>query len=421
MFWVVANPALPGSELRQSCVTANILIALGKPVVAGKGRQTKDRQSHLRLLGGIWHVQLKDRDGKRKTLSLQTSNRFEAELRVGQGLTELKRRIRQQALASAEKVPCDAKGIIWELPEGMEGTVENYERYARAVEATAGELLSEEELEDPSFATWREITRAARERRVRLHAKDYSASWYKALQQTIDLAKELNLTPEDLSSPKNCLAMVRAMEAKGVSRTTLTQRIGVMASALTGAKKSGEFPELRNAFGDIDFRSTAGKKKYEEPTPEQLEQLLKALPDLPRHHRLAFEVLLVTGGRVGAVTGLLPGDLDDGGCWLVGKGKPRYWVPLPAQLFEDLKQGFKFSSSTRVRDVLKTIIPRQPHGLRHLFTSMGRRGGIPLDAQARLMDHSLPGSMTQEVYGEWPHDRLRDEASKVWSQLGYGS
>ena len=229
MFWVVANPALPGSELRQSCVTANILIALGKPVTAGKWRQAKDRQSHLRLLGGIWHVQLKDREGRRKTLSLQTSNRFEAELRVGQGLTELKRRIRQQALASAEKVPSDVKGIVWELPEGMEGTVENYERYAIAVEATAGELLSEEELEDPSFATWREITRAARERRVRLHAKDYSASWYKALQQTIDLAKELKLTPEDLSSPKNCLAMVRAMEKKGVSRTTLTQRIGVMA------------------------------------------------------------------------------------------------------------------------------------------------------------------------------------------------
>ena len=381
-------------------------------MVAGKGRQTKDRQSHLRLLNGIWHVQLKTAEGKRKTMSLQTTNRFEAELRVGQGLAELKRRTREQAIASAKKFPADAKVIEWDVDLAT--------GEATATETTWAAAAPDEELiEEPGAITWREVTRVARERRIRLHAKDYSRSWYEGLKQSIDIAKKLNLNPEDMESPKNCLAIVRGFEKSGASRTTVTQRVGILQSALTGAKKSGEYPQLKNAFSDIDFRSHAGVKSYEEPTPEQLEILLKELPNQPRHHRLAITLMLVTGARIGAATGLVPADLDDEGCWLVGKGKPRYWVPLPGAVFNELEQGFEFASAERVRVVLREIVPVKPHGLRHLYTSLGRQGGVPLDAQARLMDHSLPASMTQMVYGEWPHDRLRMESMKVWKQLGW--
>jgi len=345
-------------------------------------------------------------------MSLQTTNRFEAELRVGQGLAELKRRTREQVLASAKKYPANTKVIEWDV-DLTDGS-------AVATETTWDVVAPDESLlEEPGAISWREVTRVARERRIRLHAKDYSRSWYEGLKQSVDIAKKLNLTPEDMQSPKNCLAIVRAFEKAGASRTTVTQRVGILQSALTGAKKSGEYPELRNAFSDIDFRSSAGAKSYEEPTPEELEILLKDLPSQPRHHRLAITLMLVTGARIGAATGLRPDDLNDGGCWLVGKGKPRYWVPLPRELFAELQEGFEFASAERVRVVLREIIPVKPHGLRHLYTSLGRQGGIPLDAQARLMDHSLPASMTQMVYGEWPHERLRAESVKVWEQLGF--
>ena len=95
-------------------------------------------------------------------------------------------------------------------------------------------------------------------------------------------------------------------------------------------------------------------------------------------------------------------------------------VARPDRLYEELQQGFEFASAQRIRDVLKEIVPGLvPQALRHLFTSLGRNGFVPLDAQARLLDHSLPKSMTQSVYGNWPHDRLKEEASKLWQQLGY--
>ena len=258
-------------------------------------------------------------------MSLQTTNRFEAELRVGQGLAELKRRTRKQAIASAPKFPANDKVIEWELPDGIEPTIANYERYAVATETTWAAVAPDDSLiEEPGAISWREVTRVARERRIRLHAKDYSRSWYEGLKQSVDIAKTLDLTPEDMQSPKNCLAIVRAFEKGGASRTTVTQRVGILQSALTGAKKSGEYPELKNAFGDIDFRSSAGAKSYEEPTPEELAILMKELPNQPRHHRLAITLMLVAGARIGAATGLAHADLEDGGCWLAGKGKYIY-------------------------------------------------------------------------------------------------
>lgn len=115
-------------------------------------------------------------------------------------------------------------------------------------------------------------------------------------------------------SPFNCLSVVRALEKAGASRSTVTQRVGKLQSAMNAARKSGSFPLLRNGFADIDFRSKAGQKSHEEPTEEELKILLKELPNVERHHRLVIQLLLATGGRIGAVTGLKPDDLDDEGC-----------------------------------------------------------------------------------------------------------
>lgn len=378
----------------------------------GKDRQTKDSGSNLRVLAGIYHCQVRDHLGKRRTLSLQTSSRAEAEARVAQGLKTLKGRIREQALASAPRHPAGTPVVVWDVNlETGEGTPEEI----TWMDAAPDPAL----IEDPSEATWRAITAAARERRMRLKRRDFSRSWYWALEKAITAAKELKLSPQDMSDPTNCLTLIRAIEATGIGPSTLTQRVGCMASALKAARKSGQFPGLIHAFDAVDFRSIEGRQSYVEPTATELETLLQALPTLPRHHRLVIELLLTTGGRIAAITGLEPGDLSDGGVELRRKGKVgKYWVPVPSRLYEDLQQGFEFASDQRIRGVLKEIVPGLvPHALRHLFTSLGRKGFIPLDAQARLLDHSLPKSMTQSVYGTWDHERLREEASKVWNQL----
>lgn len=373
--------------------------------MTGKARQTKPQQSNLRILNGIWHVQIKDQNGRRRTLSLQTPDRVEAEGRVGQGLKELRARIREQSLSSMEKVPAQAKVLVWDDLEK-----EPHEEPAWAV-------FPEEVIE--TGITWRDIAQAARERRMRLKGEDYSHSWYKSLDQATQVAKALGLGPEDLNSPTACLRMVRHMEQLKLGRATITNRLSTLASALTGAKKSGIYPSLRHAFGEIDFRSTAGQQHHHQPTEKELEALLAGLPSLPSHHRQLITLLLTTGARVGAATSITQEDLEDGGVWLKGKGKDSYWVPLPEALSKELEGGFTFCSPVRIRVILQELVPGLvPHGLRHLFATLGRKQGVPLDAQARLMDHTLPGSMTQMVYGEWPHHRLREEASKIWEALG---
>jgi len=66
--WVKTTPALSGIALRQACVIARMLLSQEKPAVAGKGRKKMDRQSHLRLLHGLWHIRVKTKDRTAKDI-----------------------------------------------------------------------------------------------------------------------------------------------------------------------------------------------------------------------------------------------------------------------------------------------------------------------------------------------------------------
>ena len=110
---------------------------------------------------------------------------------------------------------------------------------------------------------------------------------------TASVLQQERTTLSYAKSPCNYLAVVRAFEKSRASRTTVARRVEIMPSVLIEARKSGEYPQGKNAFGDIDFRSKLRTKNCEEPTPEQLERLLRKLPNQSRHHRLAITLMLV--------------------------------------------------------------------------------------------------------------------------------
>jgi hypothetical protein len=68
----------------------------------------------------------------------------------------------------------------------------------------------------------------------------------------------------------------------------------------------------------------------EEPTAEQLETLLRELPNQSRHHRLTITLILVPDAWIGAAGDLLPAELDE---------------------------GFKFEGDERSPCVLRKIVP----------------------------------------------------------------
>lgn len=321
------------------------------------------------------------------------------------GLTELKSRIRQEEIAGTEKVNRNEQVLVWD-------------DLTKPPHQEPAWMVMPDEVLDTGI-TWRDVARAARERRKRLTGSDYSTAWYKALQAAVGVAEGLGIGPEDLARPANCLTIIRSIEQQGLAPGTVTQRVSTLASALTSARKSGLYPYLKHCFGDVDYRSTAGRKAYHQPTEKEFTILKQALPGLPRHHRLAIELMLLTGARVGAATSIKREDLEDTGVWLTGKGKPSYWVPLAEHLHTELiNEWVDFASPQRIRMVLSEVVPGvPPHGLRHLYASTARACGVPVDALAALMDHSLPASLQTAQYGSWPRERLRIEQEKITDRL----
>ena len=78
------------------------------------------------------------------------------------------------------------------------------------------------------------------------------------------------------------------------------------------------------------LRPTIRSKSCEELTHEQIETLLRELPNQSRHHRLTITLILVADAWIGAACDLLPAELDE---------------------------GFKFAGDERSPCVLRKIVP----------------------------------------------------------------
>ena len=98
-------------------------------------------------------MQLRDGNGKRHSLSLQTENYEKACVRYSQGLQELQERIRQiEQQHRPSKWRGDGLITHWELDnENMEPSIENLEKYGRTVQTRADQLSHAEEIRGMSW------------------------------------------------------------------------------------------------------------------------------------------------------------------------------------------------------------------------------------------------------------------------------
>ena len=104
-------------------------------------------------------------DGKqRRSLSLRTSDPEIALQRYGDGMKALADKIRREHQAARPKptltwLPSEP-AIEYDVPDGMELTVENLEKHGISRETTAGELLPDEQLRE---LTWQDLVENARD------------------------------------------------------------------------------------------------------------------------------------------------------------------------------------------------------------------------------------------------------------------
>lgn len=152
------------------------------------------------------------------------------------------------------------------------------------------------------------------------------------------------------------------------------------------------------------------------PSARDVETIIAAVP--PRW-RLPLRVLEQTGMRVGELTALAWGDVDETGSrFRIKDGKTtaaRRWVAVPEWLMVEVAetcpredrtterrvfQGFLPSSAKNVmRQACKAagIVHRHPHDFRHRYASVKIAEGVPVTIVAAQLGHSRK-SLTLDTY-----------------------
>ena len=256
-------------------------------------------------------------DGKRRrSLSLRTSDPEIALQRYGDGMKALADKIRREHQAARPKptltwLPSEP-AIEYDVPDGMELTVENLEKHGISRETTAGELLPDEQLRE---LTWQDLVENARTIRRRTHGKDYGKAW---LKNTRTVLSTVDFKPAGLT-PQRIRKWLDEQEKRGMSAVTMKNRASVLQGLIERAITSGFQPQLApNVFKQVAFgisKEVEKKRHYYCPTPGDYKRLFnEVLPEQPERIRLGIELMAFTGCRISGVphlsTSTEPGWLD---------------------------------------------------------------------------------------------------------------
>jgi integrase len=155
----------------------------------------------------------------------------------------------------------------------------------------------------------------------------------------------------------------------------------------------------------------------EPPTAAEVDAILFACS--PARWQLPLRVLEQTGMRVGELSALVWGDVDESGCrFRIKSGKTaaaRRWVRVPEWLMEEVAETCPREDRTAERrvfpgftgDTAKSVMARacksagipsfSPHDLRHRYASIQIGQGVPVTAVAAQLGHSR-NSLTLDVY-----------------------
>ena len=124
----------------------------------------------------VWYVQLRDTNGKRHSLSLETTDRETGMRRYGQAIKMLQARIKaQEEAGKPSKWLADEPVTEWNIPSGVDGRPDFAN--AKPVEKTWGEIANDDQIRRLS---WEDLIREAEDRRKQKEGKSYSPAWHEA-------------------------------------------------------------------------------------------------------------------------------------------------------------------------------------------------------------------------------------------------
>ena len=367
---------------------------------------------------GKYYCELYD-GSRRRSLCLRTDIYELACQRYAAGLKELRKKIRVEHESAKPKerlkwLPSEP-ATFWDVPDGMELSVENLEKHGIEVQTTAGELLSHDQLRS---LTWDDLVENSRTIRRRFAGKDYSKAWLKNIRTILST---VDFNPEGLT-PQRIRRWLDEQERRGIGPVTMKNRASALQGLIEKAITSGFQPQLApNPFLQVAFsvsKEVEKRGRYYCPTVEDYKRLFhEVLPEQPERIRLGIELLCFTGCRISAVP-YLSSSADPG--WLdvpdVDGTKGGGRTPVPMEIWI---RGREIKISVhKLSKVLREVNPKLTnHGLRSGFKMLARRAGVAADVSESLMMHKL--QKLEAVYGgdRYPDEALKPAGEKVWAEL----
>ena len=369
----------------------------------------------------VWYVQIRDTNGKRHSLSLETTDRETAMRRYGQAIQMLQARVRAQE--SAQK-PSKWDGFMtgeeWNIPTLPDGS--NDYVNARSVQSTWGEVAADDD--QIKRLDWNDLIREAEARRKQKEGKVYKPAWHEATGIAI---RDCPFGPTQ-ATPENIRLWIKAMQDRGYAPKTIQLRCSSLSGLLTAAVKTGFRRDLENGFSLVDY-TTKAVKSHATATDGDLALIKGMAPTLAKEQELALLIELYSGCRAKEVTDRVRDDLEVDGAgvgWLmVSDGKTdasNRPIPLPEDLTAELVKHWpkRWPHGGTLNKKLKAGVREEitNHSLRHAQKRLHRVAGLDSVLSEALLGHELGTenkAVLEKVYGDgFPRAQLLDGARKVW-------
>ena len=371
----------------------------------------------------VWYVQLRDTNGKRHSLSLETTDRETAMRRYGQAIKMLQARIKAQEEASKpSKWLADEPLTEWDIPSNADGS--NDYANAKPVEKTWGEIANDDQIRRLS---WEDLIREAEDRRKQKEGKSYSPAWHEACRIAI---ADCPFGPEH-ATPENIRLWIKAMRERGLAPKTIQLRCSSLSGLITSSIKTGFRQDLLNGFNSVDY-VTKKVVSHVTATDEDLSLIKGVAQTLPKEQELALLIELFTGCRALEVKQRVRTDLEvdgEGIGWLtVTEGKTEAsnrTIPLPEGLTSELVKHWPkaWPHGGTLNKKLKAGVRKEitNHSLRHAQKRLHRAAGLDSVLSEALLGHEL-GSANRQVLesvygGDYPREQLLEGARKIWQLI----
>lgn len=362
---------------------------------------------------GLWYAVFTPKGGKRLTRSLGTRDRHRAMLLWPQAFREL--------VAEAEQEPSRPRRgevyEVWEVPGGMDPSIENLERYGLARPVRAEALFNPEELS----ISWEDAAEIYRQRAKEKKGQPPSDSWEKGLIAALKVVGDT--TPETLTV-SDVRRIKEELKRKGNSSSTISNRMSILSTVIEAAIKSGSTSEdLSNPFKRVDYVSPS-HNHHETPLEADYRRLADVIGGMSPTMQTTLLLLAYTGLRVGELVSRSADHLEGGwltitatDSWRPKNRSSEREVPIPEHLQQAFKRIRKWPSLGAIRANTKRI--RQElttHSWRHGWKTAARQGQADEVAAEVLMGHTV-GTRMSQVYGVWPREPLMEAALKAWAVL----